>query len=375
VTAPLTSHQTTRLLEVDELRTTFDTPRGTVVAVDGVTLHVDAGETLGIVGESGSGKTVLARSVLGLVTSRNSSTTGSVRLQGRELVGLSPKAMREVWGVQAAMVFQDPMTALNATMRVGEQITESLRYHLDMSRAEARKTAVALLRSVGIPEPEQRIKVYPHQLSGGMRQRVTIAIALACGPRLLVADEPTTALDVTIQKQILDLLAHQTRERAMGMIIITHDLGVVAGRTDRIAVMYAGRIVERGPTRLLFRERRHHYTDGLLQCIPRLSHDNHTRLSVIPGRPPDLVDLPVGCPFAARCKATQDRCLSETPTLVDVGGGHEHACFFPVGTPQGDDALSRNRARGVTATGLPVDAETEDLSIAPTDALTPEVTS
>ena len=361
------------LLEVTDLRTTFDTPRGTVVAVDGVSLQVEAGGTLGIVGESGSGKTVLARSVLGLVASRAATTTGSVRLQGRELVGLGAKAMRDVWGVQAAMVFQDPMTALNATMRVGDQITESLRFHLDMGRSEARKTAISLLRSVGIPEPAERVKVYPHQLSGGMRQRVTIAIALACGPRLLVADEPTTALDVTIQKQILDLLDQQTRDRAMGMVIITHDLGVVAGRTDHIAVMYAGRVVERGPTRALFHERRHHYTDGLLQCIPRLSDAGHTRLSVIPGRPPDLVDLPAGCPFAPRCRAAQPRCLAETPTLVDVGEGHEHACFFPVGTPGGDDALARNRSAGVTATGLPVGAETDDVSLASAEALTPEV--
>ena len=361
------------LLDVRDLRTTFDTPRGAVVAVDGVSLQVKAGGTLGIVGESGSGKTVLARSVLGLVTSRSATTTGSVRLQGRELVGLSAKAMRDVWGVQAAMVFQDPMTALNATMRVGDQITESLRFHLDMGRSEARTTAISLLRSVGIPEPAERVKVYPHQLSGGMRQRVTIAIALACGPRLLVADEPTTALDVTIQKQILDLLGQQTRDRAMGMVIITHDLGVVAGRTDRIAVMYAGRVVERGPTRALFHERRHHYTDGLLQCIPRLSDAGHTRLSVIPGRPPDLVDLPVGCPFAARCRAAQPRCLAETPRLVDVGNEHEHACFFPVGTPEGEDALARNRAAGVTATGLPVDAETDDVSLASAEALSPEV--
>jgi peptide/nickel transport system ATP-binding protein len=281
--------------------------------------------------------------------------------------------MRDVWGVQAAMVFQDPMTALNATMRVGDQITESLRFHLDMGRSEARKTAISLLRSVGIPEPAERVKVYPHQLSGGMRQRVTIAIALACGPRLLVADEPTTALDVTIQKQILDLLGQQTRDRSMGMVIITHDLGVVAGRTDRIAVMYAGRVVERGPTRALFHERRHHYTDGLLQCIPRLSDAGHTRLSVIPGRPPDLVDLPVGCPFAPRCRAAQPRCLAETPRLVDVGNEHEHACFFPVGTPDGQDALARNRAAGVTATGLPVDAETDDVSLASAEALSPEV--
>ena len=202
-------------------------PRGTLVAVDGVTPA--GGQTLGVVGESGSGKTVLARSVLQLVSARNAGIGGSVRLAGRELVGLSAKAMR-VWGVEAAIVFQDPMTSLNATMRIGDQITESLRYHLDMSRNEARTMAVALLRSVGIPEPESRLRAYPHQLSGGMRQRVTIAIALACGPHLLVADEPTTALDVTIQKQILDLLEAQKRERAMGMILITHDLGVVAGR-------------------------------------------------------------------------------------------------------------------------------------------------
>src|SRR5690606_23159502 len=216
---------------------------------------------------------------------------------------------------------------------------------------------------------ERRIRAYPHQLSGGMRQRVTIAIALACGPRLLIADEPTTALDVTIQKQILDLLAHQTRERAMGMILITHDLGVVAGRTNDVAVMYAGRIVERGPTPLVFRERRHPYTDGLLSSIPRLSNPGHTRLKVIPGRPPDLVDLPVGCAFAPRCRSAQPRCLEEQPRLVEVGSGHEHACFFPTGTPGGEEALARNRAAGVTATGLPVDAEGED--VPPADAARP----
>ncbi len=343
-----TTEPSSALLQVRDLRTTFDTPRGTVVAVDGVSLDVDRGETVGIVGESGSGKTVLSRSALGLVTARHATVTGSVRLEGEELVGRSPREMRRIWGVKAAMVFQDPMTALNATMRVGDQITESLRHHLDMGRREARATAVALLRSVGIPEPERRVRAYPHQLSGGMRQRVTIAIALACGPRLLVADEPTTALDVTIQKQILDLLDHPRRERAMGMVLITHDLGVVAGRTDRVAVMYAGRIVEHGPTRALYHERRHHYTDGLLRCIPRLSNPGHTRLQVVPGRPPDLVDLPPGCPFAPRCPAAQDRCREETPTLTDVGGGHQHACFFPVGTPEGEEALARNRSQDGT---------------------------
>ncbi len=342
------------LLEVDDLHTSFDTPRGRVVAVDGVSLHLEAGKTLGIVGESGSGKTVLARSILQLIPARNAVIEGQVRLQGRDLVGLSPKAMRSVWGVEAAIVFQDPMTSLNATMRVGDQITESLRFHLDMSRSEARSTATALLRSVGIPEPEARLRAYPHQLSGGMRQRVTIAIALACGPRLLVADEPTTALDVTIQKQILDLLEVQKRERAMGMILITHDLGVVAGRTDRIAVMYAGRVVERGPTRVLFHDRRHPYTEGLLRSIPRMSNPGHSRLQVIPGRPPDLVALPEACAFAPRCRYAQARCLEEQPPLIDVGQGHEHACFYPVGSPGGGEALGRNLAAGENAAGMPV---------------------
>jgi peptide/nickel transport system ATP-binding protein len=347
---------TSSLLEVDDLRVSFDTARGEVVAVDGVTLRLDAGHTLGIVGESGSGKTVLARSILQLISARNATIEGSVRLSGRELTGLSPKAMRGVWGVEAAMVFQDPMTSLNATMRIGDQITESLRYHLDMSRPEARTTAVALLRSVGIPEPGTRLGAYPHQLSGGMRQRVTIAIALACGPRLLVADEPTTALDVTIQKQILDLLERQQAERAMGLVLITHDLGVVAGRSDRIAVMYAGRVVERGPTRVLFHHRSHPYTDGLLRSIPRLSNPGHSRLAVIPGRPPDLVALPDACAFAPRCRYAQPRCLEARPELLDVGQGHEHACFFPIGTPEGADALARNAAAGETMTGLPVAA-------------------
>jgi len=357
---------TAPLLDVDDLHTSFATPRGEVVAVDGVSFTLEAGQTLGIVGESGSGKTVLARSILQLVSARNATTTGSVRLAGRDLVGLSPKAMRSVWGVEAAIVFQDPMTSLNATMRVGDQITESLRFHMDMSRSEARETAVALLRSVGIPEPESRLKAYPHQLSGGMRQRVTIAIALACGPHLLVADEPTTALDVTIQKQILDLLETQKRERAMGLILITHDLGVVAGRTDRIAVMYAGRVVERGPTRVLFRDRRHPYTEGLLRSIPRMSNPGHSRLQVIPGRPPDLVGLPEACAFAPRCRYAQPRCLAEQPELVDIGQSHEHACFFPVGTPEGGEALARNLAAGENAAGMPVaDDATIDVTTIP----------
>ena len=318
------------LLEVTDLRTTFDTRHGPLPAVDGVSFRLERGTTYGIVGESGSGKTVLARSILRLITARSAETTGSIKLQGRELVDLSPRQLRDVWGVQAAMVFQDPMTSLNATMRIGAQITEGLRHHLDLGRTEAEKTMLALLKSVGIPEPERRARAYPHQLSGGMRQRVTIAIALACGPRLLVADEPTTALDVTVQRQILELLARQGRERAMGMILITHDLGVVAGRTDVIAVMYAGRVVERAPTRVLFRQHRHPYTRGLMQSIPRLAQPSHTRLQAIPGRPPDLTALPAGCPFAPRCARATDRCREEQPALTEIEPGHELACFNPL---------------------------------------------
>ncbi len=342
------------LLEVTDLRTTFDTPGGLLRAVDGVSLRLEEGETYGIVGESGSGKTVLARSMLNLVATRTSETTGSVRLRGRELLTLTPRQMRDVWGPEAAMVFQDPMTALNATMRVGDQVTESLRHHMSMPRGEAVATATALFRSVGIPEPERRLRAYPHELSGGMRQRVTIAIALACGPKLLVADEPTTALDVTIQRQILDLLGTLKRERAMGLVLITHDLGVVAGRTDHIAVMYAGRVVERATTRELFARPRHPYTEGLLRSIPRLSQPSHTRLLAIPGRPPSLIERPSGCAFAPRCRYAQEPCLSEAPALLIDGPDHEHACFFPVGSPEGDDALARNLAAGETAAGLPV---------------------
>ena len=321
------------LLVASDVKVSFSTPRGLLRAVDGVSLRVDAGRTLGIVGESGSGKSVLVRSLLNLVMSRKVIEEGSVVYRGHELRGLSARQMNHIWGPELAMVFQDPMTSLNPTLTIGAQLEESLWYHLGLRRRDLRETAVALLHSVGIPEPARRMRSYPHEMSGGMRQRVTIAIALACGPRLLVADEPTTALDVTVQKQILDLLQRQRREREMGMILVTHDLGVVAGRTDEIAVMYAGSIVERAPTRTLFRQRTHPYTDALLQSIPRMTNEPHTRLRVVPGRPPDLVDLPPGCRFAPRCPFAQARCLEERPALLPVGQGHESACFYPVGTP------------------------------------------
>jgi peptide/nickel transport system ATP-binding protein len=343
------------LLAVEDLRTHFLTETGRVKAVDGVTFTLERGRTLGVVGESGSGKTILSRSIMGLLPKRNVARTGSARYEGTEVVGLGPSAMRGLWGTEMAMVFQDPMTSLNPVMRVGDQITESLRHHLDMDKREARETAVALLRSVGIPEPTQRVREYPHQLSGGMRQRVMIAIALASGPRLLFADEPTTALDVTVQAQILDLLEAQQTERHMAMVLITHDLGVVAGRADDIAVMYAGKIVEKAPTGTLFTSTRHPYTEALLKSIPKLEHTSHTRLEVIPGRPPDLVSPPKGCNFSPRCPYAQPKCIEEEPTLeTGAGGGHEFACWFPVGTPEGAEALARNQAAGETAAGAPV---------------------
>ncbi|SOC49786.1 peptide/nickel transport system ATP-binding protein [Blastococcus aggregatus] len=344
------------LLEVDDLRTYFDTPRGIVKAVDGVSLRVDRGKTLGIVGESGSGKTVLSRSIMNLLPKANTIREGSVRFEGRELTTMKNKEMRTIWGAEMAMVLQDPMTSLNPVTKIGEQITESLGIHLNEKGKVAKAHAVELLKSVGIPAAERRLGEYPHQLSGGMRQRVTIAIALACSPKLLVADEPTTALDVTVQRQILDLLESQQTQRNMGLIIITHDLGVVAGRADEIAVMYAGRVVERAPTRELFARNRHPYTEGLLRSIPRLHQPSHSRLQAIPGRPPDLVDPPAGCPFAPRCNYAQDKCLTETPVLAPHAAGHEAACHFPVGTTAGQEALARNVAAGRTAAGTPLDS-------------------
>ena len=322
------------LLEVKDIKTYFRTNRGLVRAVDGVSLHLDRGRTLGIVGESGCGKSVLSRSIMGLLPRHNVERDGSVYFAGRDISGLPMKEMRLIWGTEMAMIFQDPMTSLNPVMKIGAQIEESLRYHLEMTRDDATATAEALLRSVGIPEPKRRLDEYPHQLSGGMRQRVTIAIALACGPALLFADEPTTALDVTIQAQILDLLSALQRDRNMSMILVTHDLGVVAGRTDQIAVMYAGKIVEMAPTAELFSNVRMPYTEALLKSIPKLANQSHTRLEIISGRPPDLVNPPEGCRFASRCPYAQDRCRVEEPPLqLSDRPDHFFACWYPVGSP------------------------------------------
>jgi peptide/nickel transport system ATP-binding protein len=350
------------LLEVDDIKTYFKTERGLVRAVDGVSFSLERGKTIGIVGESGSGKSVLARSIMGLLPS-NVVREGRVIFESTDLSDAPTSVMREYWGAQMSMVFQDPMTSLNPVMRIGNQITHSLRHHLDVSKEYADETALALLQSVGIPEAERRMREYPHQLSGGMRQRVMIAIALACGPKLLFADEPTTALDVTVQAQILDLLQTQQRERFMAMVLVTHDLGVVAGRTDDIAVMYAGRIVEKAPTRELFVRTRHPYTEALLKSIPKLAQPSHTRLEAIAGRPPDLVKPPTGCKFAPRCPYAQAKCVEEEPPLADPETpGHAFRCHFPVGTPAGNDALARNLAAGETATGMPVRKEGEAVS-------------
>ena len=337
------------LLEVEDLHTSFRTGRGLVRAVDGVSLSLGRGRTLGVVGESGSGKTVLGRSIMGLLPGTNVERSGTVRFVGHDLTAMSLTELREVWGMQIAMVFQDPMTALNPVVRVNRQITEGLRLRAGFDRKAARDTSLALMRSVGIPAPERRLRAYPHELSGGMRQRVMIAIALACGPKLLLADEPTTGLDVTVQAQILDLLATQQRERNMGMVLVTHDLGVVANRTDDIVVMYAGRVVEQAPTRDLFANTRMPYTEALLRSIPRLAEPSHTRLRAIPGRPPDLATTMAGCRFAPRCPYVQDRCRAEEPPLRAAGQGHTFRCWFPVGTPDADAALARNVAARLPA--------------------------
>jgi peptide/nickel transport system ATP-binding protein len=342
------------LLEARGLVVHFPQQRGVVRAVDDVSFTLDAGETLGVVGESGSGKSMLARSLMGL-TPGSAVTGGEVRLNGVDLRSLPPRELRKYWGAKVSMVFQDPMTSLNPVVRVGRNLTETLRTHGLAGRDDADRRAAELLAEVRIPDPELRLRAYPHELSGGMRQRVGIAIAIACRPQLLIADEPTTALDVTVQRQILDLLARLQHDNGMAMIIITHDLGVVSGRTDRVAVMYGGRIVETAPTKTLFRTTRHPYTAALLASIPRLEKEPHVPIPVIPGLPRPAVN-PVGCRFAPRCVRAQPRCLTDEPVLRGDDPRHQFACWYPVGTPEGDAAHDANIAAGVTATGLEVRA-------------------
>jgi peptide/nickel transport system ATP-binding protein len=339
------------LLELEDVRTHFQTPRGLVRAVDGVSLKLERGKALGIVGESGSGKTILSRSIMGLLPPRGTVRQGSIRFEGREIGGLSRRAMRDVWGKEMAMIFQDPMTSLNPLMKIGAQIAEPLRIHLDMPKALAWTTAEKLMQDVRIPAPGRRLQQYPHEMSGGMRQRIMIAIAIACGPTLLLADEPTTALDVTVQAQILDLLGEQRRDRNMSLLLVTHDLGVVAGHTDDIGVMYGGKLVEMAPTAELFANMKMPYTEALLNSIPKLNDKSHTRLNVISGRPPDLVHPPAGCRFSPRCPYAQERCRDEEPPLIPTleDPQHTYACWYPVGSPQYLETKERRRREAEVA--------------------------
>ena len=321
---------TAALLRIEGLCVRLATERGVVRAVDALSLSLAPGETLGIVGESGCGKTMLTRAVLQLLPA-NASQSGRVVFDGQDLGSLAPEALRRLRARSIAAVFQDPMTALNPVLRVGTQIVETLRTHMQMDASAARRRAGELLASVDIPEPERRLGQYPHQLSGGMRQRVAIAIALSCEPRLLIADEPTTALDVTVQAQVLDLLAREQQRRQMAMVLVTHDLAVVAHRADTVAVMYAGRIVEQAGARQLFGAMRMPYTSALLGAIPRIDAAPHTRLPAIAGRPPDLARLPAGCAFAPRCARRVDQCTRSAPSL-EAGDdpGHRFACWNPI---------------------------------------------
>ncbi len=319
------------LLEVRDLQTHFHTQDGVVKAVDRVSFFVDRGETLGIVGESGCGKSVTSLSIMRLIPSPPGKIAGGqILFDGEDLLQQSEERMRQIRGNRIAMIFQDPMTSLNPVLTIGRQITESLELHLKLSRREAQKRAAELLDMVGIPSASKRLDNYPHQFSGGMRQRVMIAMALSCNPELLIADEPTTALDVTIQAQILELINRLKEELDTAVIIITHDLGVVAGMTDRVTVMYAGRVVEEGPTREIFENPRMPYTIGLLRSIPRLDEARRRKLNPIRGLPPNLIDLPPICAFSPRCDFAQERCITTRPELRPVGAGHAAACHFDI---------------------------------------------
>ena len=322
------------LLSVDDLRVRFWTSRGIVHAVNGISFDVRPGETLGLVGESGCGKSVTALAAMGILPTAARIPTGSIKLEGRELVGLSERAWRRVRGKEIAMIFQDPMTSLNPVLTIGAQIREAIEEHLDLDRKGATRRAVELLDQVGIPSAADRLKSYPHQFSGGMRQRVMIAMALACEPKLLIADEPTTALDVTIQAQILDILRELVADQETALILITHDLGVVAGMCERVNVMYAGLFMETGTAQQVFARPRHPYTLGLLQSVPRLDATRKTALQPIEGNPRDMLQSPQACPFAPRCRYEVEASTQSVPPLEEIEPGHKVACFNPVPTDE-----------------------------------------
>ncbi|MGG2107060.1 ABC transporter ATP-binding protein [Lysinibacillus pakistanensis] len=325
------------LLKVEDLTIKFKSRQGVVKAVDNLNFELAQGRSLGIVGESGSGKSVTSLTIMGLLQNANTEITGSIDFNGLDLLKLSPREMRKIRGNSISMIFQEPMTSLNPLHTCGKQIMEPILIHQkDVSKQEAKKQAIELLRMVGIPSPEQRFHEYPHQMSGGMRQRIMIAIALACNTKLLIADEPTTALDVTIQAQILDLMNSLKKKRNMSIIMITHDLGVVKEMCEEVVVMYTGQIVEKSPTELVFADPLHPYTKGLLNAIPKIS-SKVERLEAIEGSVPDALNMPRGCSFHPRCKFATERCILESPPLFQLEDGREVKCFIYAGSERGDD--------------------------------------
>ena len=320
------------LLEVVDLRTSFFTPSGEVKAVDGVSFTLNEGTVLGIVGESGSGKSVTAYSILQILTHPGRIVSGSVKFHGQELVGISENEMRKIRGNKISIIFQDPMTSLNPTFTIGNQLVETILLHTKRNKEQAQARAIEMLSLVGINEPERRLRQYAYELSGGMRQRVMIAMALACEPDILIADEPTTALDVTIQAQILELMTELQRKLGMAIILITHDLGVVAGMCDEVIVMYAGHLVERGKADDIFYEPAHEYTKGLMRSLPRMEDDGSEKLVPISGTPVDMLAVPPGCPFSPRCGSTMQICLTQRPEECAINDPHRHisACWLNV---------------------------------------------
>ena len=363
------------LLSVKNLSTEFPVKKGIVRAVEDVSFDVDQGEILAIVGESGSGKSVTSLSIMGLLAEPGHVAGGSLEFEGKDLATLSEKQYRELRGNDMAMIFQEPMTSLNPVYRVGNQIVEAIRTHEKVSKAEAKDRAVDLLRKVGIPSPEARINDYPHQMSGGMRQRVMIAMALACNPKLLIADEPTTALDVTIQAQILDLLRRLRDDTGMAVLLITHDLGVVSETADRVVVMYCGQVVEEAEVRTLFDHPMHPYTLGLLKSIPRLEDDDSKRLYMIKGMVPNPLEMPPGCHFSDRCDSCIDICRTKVPELVDVDG-HKVRCFLyesADGEVKSEEAIARAEAEALADVEAAREVETAEALLAAEDLREAEI--
>ena len=363
------------LLSVKNLSTEFPVKKGIVRAVEDVSFDVDQGEILAIVGESGSGKSVTSLSIMGLLAEPGHVAGGSLEFEGKDLATLSEKQYRELRGNDMAMIFQEPMTSLNPVYRVCNQIVEAIRTHEKVSKAEAKDRAVDLLRKVGIPSPEARINDYPHQMSGGMRQRVMIAMALACNPKLLIADEPTTALDVTIQAQILDLLRRLRDDTGMAVLLITHDLGVVSETADRVVVMYCGQVVEEAEVRTLFDHPMHPYTLGLLKSIPRLEDDDSKRLYMIKGMVPNPLEMPPGCHFSDRCDSCMDICRTKVPELVDVDG-HKVRCFLyesADGEVKSEEAIARAEAEALADVEAAREVETAEALLAAEDLREAEI--